>query len=403
MRNLAEICSIKESFEIVYKGETYTKVRKYTLNENAHTFISAGNFKNNDLVVFIGEGSLIPETNSDFEFLRKSSYSTKRKAFRIKPIKMCGEISMGLLMPLSVLPEGKYKIGQDVTKLLNITKYEPIEDASPIQQKKSIKSFMFRYLPFIASLIWKKSIAGGSAFPSWLISKTDEDNIEYRLDDIEKYGENGYYNSTKMEGQSGTFFINYKKFLFWNSSKLVCCSRNIAYYKYVDNNYWNVAKLYNLENVLKTYNKNHDTNIAIQGEICGDGIQGNIYKFDKLHLFIFNVKDIKTNRYYNYDEILDFIKETNLTMVPVLQEGEQLKDFVNKENLEEVRQNYVERLGFKIVGQNQIEHNFYDKIDNNKTFHDEGIVIRSKIHGLSCKFKSKEYALWFANKVSVDY
>ena len=174
MRYLAEVCSIKNVETITYKEQTYDKIKKYTLNENAYTFVSAGDFKPNDKVIFIGEGALIPETNTTFEFLRKTCYSPKYKAFRIKPIRMAGEISVGLLMPMTLLKKD-YTIGSDVTKELNIRKYEPSEDASPVNTngKPTFKKFVFKYFPWLARLLWKKS-TGGTAFPSWLISKTDE-------------------------------------------------------------------------------------------------------------------------------------------------------------------------------------------------------------------------------------
>lgn len=391
MRYLAEICPIKNIETITYKGQTYDKIKKYTLNENAYTFVSAGNFKPNDKVIFIGEGALIPETNSNFEFLRKTCYSPKYKAFRIKPIRMAGEISVGLLMPMTLLNKD-YNIGSDVTKELNIRKYEPSEDASPVNTngKQTFKKFVFNYFPWLARLLWKKS-TGGTAFPSWLISKTDENNIEYVTDQLDYHGNASYNASVKMERQSSTMFIE--------RNKLVCCSRNVAYYVKVDNNYWNVATNLNIEKKLKTYNKIHNTNVAIQGEICGPGIQDNIYKFNKLMLFIFNVKDIKNNRYYSKEEIEEFCKETGLTHVPYIRTGLKLSDFVNGKNLDEVRTNIIEKCFFKIHEPNELEFGFTDeKINNKDLFHNEGLVIRTDSQSFSCKFKSKEYALWFSGK-----
>ena len=99
MRYLAEVCSIKNIETITYKGQTYDKIKKYTLNENAYTFVSAGDFKSNDKVIFIGEGALIPETNSNFEFLRKTCYSPKYKAFRICQISFLKKIKTAINVP----------------------------------------------------------------------------------------------------------------------------------------------------------------------------------------------------------------------------------------------------------------------------------------------------------------
>ena len=127
--------------------------------------------------------------------------------------------------------------------------------------------------------------------------------------------------------------------------------------------------------------------------------QDNIYKFNKLHLFIFNVKDIKNNRYYSKEEIEEFCKETGLTHVPYIMTGLKLSDFVNGKNLDEVRTNIIEKCFFKIHEPNELEFGFTDeKINNKDLFHNEGLVIRTDSQSFSCKFKSKEYALWFSGK-----
>lgn len=65
-----------------------------------------------DLAVYIPPDSLVPETK-DFEFLGKHR--------RIKARKLCGEYSVGLLIPA---PEGT-KIGDDCMEELGIIHYEP--------------------------------------------------------------------------------------------------------------------------------------------------------------------------------------------------------------------------------------------------------------------------------------
>ena len=400
MRYLAEICSIKTVETIVYKEQTYDKVQKYSLNENAYEFIAAKGFNVGDKVVFIGEGSLIPSSNKDFEFLRTKCYNAKFDAFRVKPIRMCGFISMGLLMPLSILPKKNWNVGDDATKDLEIRKYEPQEDASPTTNKKHFKQFMFKHFNWLARIIWKRHTNGGSDFPTWLISKTDENNIENVIGELEKWKDSSWYTSSKMEGQSSTFFIDRRKSLFKTVEKLVCCSRNIAYYSKVDNNYWNIAENLGLEKIIKDWNIKHKQNIAIQGEICGPGIQDNIYKYKTLKLFVFNVKDLNTMKYFNYEELLEFAKETGLTLVPILDSGIKLSDFVTQETVNDVRENLVEKLSFIPNEEEQtIKIEVTDKkIDNKKRFHCEGIVLRTQNQSFSCKFKSKEYALWFSGK-----
>ena len=69
-------------------------------------------------IVYIEVDSQLPE-RPEFEFLRD-------RKFRVRTIKLRGQVSQGLVLPLSVLPNGtKCYLGDDVTEVLGITKYDP--------------------------------------------------------------------------------------------------------------------------------------------------------------------------------------------------------------------------------------------------------------------------------------
>ena len=390
MRNLAEVCTIKSAETITYNNQVYTKVQKYSLNENAYEFVAQAGFTVGEKVIFIGEGAMIPASNANFEFLRSKCFSPKWNMFRIKPQKMCGLISMGILMPMNIVDKD-YKIGSDLTDTLAIQKYEDMEDASPKKHENKIKSFLFHYFRPLAKLIWKSTVS--EEFPTWLISKTDETNIENCTEDLEKYADSPYYVTGKMEGQSGSFVLDKK-------NKFYCCSRNCAYTKPVDNTFWTVAKKYGIEKILKDYYKKNKEHLIIQGEICGPAIQRNIYKFNTLHLFVFNIKSIERNEYLSFEEIATFCLKNNLKMVPTVKFGIKLFDFVNKNNINTVRENIVEKFSFMPTNDDSVPSTEISdsKIDNKKRFHMEGIVIRTKDQKFSCKFKSPQYALWFSGK-----
>lgn len=75
------------------------------------------NFHVGDRVVYVEIDSKMPET-PEYEFLKSRKYV-------VKTIVMRGQVSQGLVMPLSILPVGEYKLGQDVTDVLGIIKYDP--------------------------------------------------------------------------------------------------------------------------------------------------------------------------------------------------------------------------------------------------------------------------------------
>lgn len=90
-----------------------------------------GQFQVGEKCVYMEVDSFLPICEQ-FEFLRGSSYKRSEllgEGFRLKTLKFRGQISQGLVQPLSVLPAGEYRIGDDVTDLLGIRKWEIEERA----------------------------------------------------------------------------------------------------------------------------------------------------------------------------------------------------------------------------------------------------------------------------------
>lgn len=136
------------------------------------TVIVQKDFKVGDKVVFAEIDSVFPD-KPEFEFLRN-------KKFRIKTMKMAGVISQGIVFPLSILPEGEYNIGDDVTDILGITQYEPTMDKEEMDTE-SIKTPVKKYPEFLMRMSWFRKLVlpkkQAKGFPSF-ISKTDETRIQ---------------------------------------------------------------------------------------------------------------------------------------------------------------------------------------------------------------------------------
>lgn len=132
------------------------------------TVIVQKDFNVGDKVVFAEIDSVFPE-KPEFEFLRS-------KKFRIKTMKMAGVISQGIVFPLSILPEGEYNIGDDVTDILGITQYEPTMDKEETDIE-SAKTSVKKYPEFLMRMAWFRKLVlpkkQAKGFPSF-ISKTDE-------------------------------------------------------------------------------------------------------------------------------------------------------------------------------------------------------------------------------------
>ncbi len=236
-----------------------------------------------DKVVFCEIDSVFPE-KPEYGFLRS-------KNFRIKTMKMGGVLSQGICFPLSVLPQGEYKIGQDVTDLMGITQYEPTMDKEFVQEdiraagKSKYPQFLMR-MKWFRNLVLPKKQAKG--FPDF-IDKTDEVRIQnaphYLNMDIP------WIATEKIDGQSGTFALRRtrKKSLFRKAKyDFIVCSRNLRIWEKDNSTYWTIAEKYHIKDVLLDLIGDNEW-VAIQGECVGTKVQGNKYHVTEPDLYIFNV------------------------------------------------------------------------------------------------------------------
>ncbi len=294
------------------------------------------NHKVGDLICYIEVDSQCPETPM-FEFLKDRKY-------RVRTIKLRKQVSQGLVIPLSAMPKGNYIEGQDVTKLLGITKYDPQAEAEAKLMEEEMRKNKNPIHKFLMKYKWyrklynkfKKPKKGG--FPSW-ISKTDETRIQslsrefYDIVSKNNTSQSIAFDSTeKLDGQSGTFFIKkYKKFGFINSYEFGVCSRNLRIKTENNSSYWTVARQYNIEDTLKSILKKYNANnIVLQGEICGEGIQGNKYHIsgDGFYFAVFNL--IIDGKKHRTCEIKEILKSYKIDTVPIIDTDVLLKDTIDE-------------------------------------------------------------------------
>lgn len=94
--------------------------------------VNKGQFEKYDMCVYFEIDSFLP-IKPEFEFLRKSSYKDSPilgEGFRLKTQTFRKQISQGLVLPLTILPEGEYALNQDVTEILGVRKWEIEERAT---------------------------------------------------------------------------------------------------------------------------------------------------------------------------------------------------------------------------------------------------------------------------------
>jgi hypothetical protein len=366
MRKLASIQTVKEVSPILGADNI-----ELTTILGWKCITKKGEFKVGDLAVYCEIDSILPE-REPFMFL-----ATKK--FRIKTWKLnkFGVVSQGILFPLFVLPEGKYKEDQDVTDILGVTKYEPEETDPAVMEVKEPKNkaILFIHKKMMRYELYRKAylnlfgVKKEKAFPEF-ISKTDETRIQNlsNLFENEWKGTGGWDVTEKVEGQSATYFSRKtepKWYEFWKktSRQFGVCSRSIWLKTKHSCNWWNIAIKNNIEEKLLKV----PFDIAIQGEIAGPGIQGNIYKFPELRFFVFNVKNLETGEMYNYEQITAFCMYYGFEQVPLV-----ARNFYLPETLDEV------------VNYSNGKSLLYDTLR-------EGVVIRKG--DISFKAVSPEYLL----------
>lgn len=245
------------------------------------TVVKKGIHKEGDKAVFITIDTIVPRCQWS-EFLIDSK--NPDKPIRLKNIKLRGEYSSGLVIPLKEFPISfeLYGIGTDVTELLGIQKY-------------------IKEIP--------TNLSGETLgdFPTNIVSKTDEDN---GLNDPELVNkvlnhESHITVTSKLDGSSITLIVE-------NGELTQVCTRNLSKKETENNSFWKAARKLKIP-------KNWTG--TIQGELCGNGIQRNQLKLEDIKIFVFQIS--QGGRYVNYKEMKNFCENAlQCEVVPLVIELE---------------------------------------------------------------------------------
>lgn len=278
-----------------------------------------GQFEVGELCVYFEIDSVLP-IREEFEFLRKGCYVKKDwlvnetnptgEGFRLKTIKLRGQISQGLVIPLNdelcdadviYIGDDTYPVfaGHDFTGYFNVVKWDP---------------------PVPANLSGK--VRGN--FPSF-IPKTDQERVQNLSErDFQKYVDDTFEITIKLDGSSMT--------CYYNNEKLGVCSRNLDLDWENDSN--TTFTKYFVESGLADYMKENCDGVAIQGELMGPGIQGNRENFKEHMFFVFDMYDINAGKYFTPIRRLNLLTKlvaagVNIQFCPLLQFAGNLEDNVN--------------------------------------------------------------------------
>ena len=241
------------------------------------TVVKKGIHKEGDKIVFITIDTIVPHYHwSNFLVDQKNP----DKPIRIKNIKLRGEYSSGIVIPLGEFAPsfGLYDVGTDVTEILGITKY-------------------IKEIP--------ANLSGETLgdFPTHIISKTDEDNglNDPTLVDKVLNSESNLTITQKLDGSSITIVVE-------DGVITQVCTRNLSKKETENNTFWKAARKL-------TIPKNWTG--TIQGELCGNGIQRNQLKLEDVKIFVFQIS--QDRKYMTYDEMDNFCKNSlHCDVVPLV-------------------------------------------------------------------------------------
>jgi RNA ligase (TIGR02306 family) len=265
--------------------------------------VKKGEYKPGNVAIYLEIDSWVPHELAPF--LSKGQEPREYngvKGERLRTVKLRGQVSQGLLLPLNTPIKGGpmnggyalctlgLEVGQDLTEILGVQKWEP---PIPAQLQGQMKG----------------------PFP-YFVPKTDQERCQnLRAEIFEDHRGELYEVTVKLDGSSTTIFVK--------DGEVNVCSRNINLCETEGNSFWKVAREQNIVEPLLQLCEERGEEYALQGELIGEGIQGNPEKLKGQKFYLFDIYSITEGRYLRRGErqtILDNLRflGADVEHVPIL-------------------------------------------------------------------------------------
>ena len=252
--------------------------------------VNKGQFQPMDIGVYFEIDSFLP-IRPEFEFMRATSYKKSDvmgEGFKLRTMRFRGEISQGLLLPLSQFPQipAEAEIGTDVTELLGVKKWE----------------------------IEERVTTGGTAIGTlpYDIPHTDETRVQEEPALIQAFAGLEYYISTKMDGSSHSIGIDENGFHVTGHN-----------YEYKDDgasSFYELVKARGYREKMEVFAKRENlTTFTVQGELCAPGIQQNRLRLIKPEWYVFTIRE--NGRRVGLLRMLEICDLLGLEHVPIEEVG----------------------------------------------------------------------------------
>lgn len=255
--------------------------------------VNKGQFQPMDIGVYFEIDSFLP-IRPEFEFMRASSYKKTDimgEGFRLRTMRFRGQISQGLLLPLSQFPEipADAAVGDDVTELLGVRKWE-------IEERATTGGTVIGNLPYD-------------------IPHTDETRVQEEPELIQAFAGLEYYISTKMDGSSHSLGIDEDGFHVTGHNYEYKDDGSSSFYEFIKaRGYQAKMEEYIGTLGLKT--------LTIQGEFCAPGIQQNRLRLTKPEWYVFTIRE--NGKRVRLKRMLLICEALDMTPVPIEEIGTDL-------------------------------------------------------------------------------
>ena len=261
--------------------------------------IKKGDFNAGDLAIYCEIDSWIPTELAPF--LSKGQEPREYNGVRgerLRTVRLRGQLSQGLLLPIATVenwiyiddPRLQVEEGVDVSEYLGIVKYEAPVPAHLAGEVRGL-------------------------FPTF-IPKTDQERVQNLSTEFAQWQADGvnWEVTEKLDGSSMTVYVN--------AYDRGVCSRNLNLKDTEGNTLWQVAH----RDQILTAIIESGRNIAIQGELIGNGIQGNPYKINGQSFYTFDIYDIDARRHFTPVERNEFCELYEILHVPVIAYNAEILD-----------------------------------------------------------------------------
>lgn len=269
-----------------------------------------------DKIVYFEVDSFLPVI-PEFEFLRAWCYRENElvgEGFRIKTMCLRGQVSQGMVLPLSVVSNltsldlSNLSNGYDLTAELNVKQWE------------------------IPTVFDSRGVALVGT-PSDLVTP-DQTRIQSIFDDMKRNGAfdiGTYEMSLKLDGSAMRVFCINGKTGVCNKSRLL---EKVPEYEFGMNSWIDTADTYKLVDIVKTMSSELGMNLEIQGELVGPGIQGNRDKHKNHMFYVYDIVDSDTRKKLPPLETYKLCLKYKLDHIPILKHEFDLSHITLDELLE---------------------------------------------------------------------